>query len=120
MDGVALTRVVRGELEGRCIELEHATCYSADNYWFAVTDGRYKYVWNFHTGAEQFFDLAADPGEEHEASGERRCRRPLERLRAVAVERLAERGEGFVREGGPAVRTETMLRSPHYPTTGTN
>lgn len=118
LDGVALTRVVRGELRGRCIEMEHATCYSADNYWFAVTDGRYKYVWNFHTGREQLFDLAADPGEEHDASGDRRCRRELERLRAVAVERLAERGEGFVRDGLPAVRTETMLRSPNYPSGG--
>lgn len=65
MDGKSLVALVSGNNDGwrKYIDLEHATCYSADNYWCALTDGKMKYIWFIHTGEEQLFDLSADPGE---------------------------------------------------------
>ena len=59
MDGKSLLKLVQGqESEWRkYLDMEHATCYSQDNYWCALTDGKIKYVWNFHTGKEELFDL---------------------------------------------------------------
>ena len=41
MDGKSLVALVSGNNDGwrKYIDLEHATCYSADNYWCALTDG---------------------------------------------------------------------------------
>ena len=49
------------------LDLEHATCYSDDNYWCALTDGKIKYIWRIHTGTEELFDLTQDPQELHNA-----------------------------------------------------
>lgn len=71
MDGKSLLKLVQGqESEWRkYLDMEHATCYSQDNYWCALTDGKIKYVWNFHTGKEELFDLRKDPNELVECSG---------------------------------------------------
>ena len=74
------------------IDLEHATCYSPDNYWCALTDGKIKYVWRFHTGEEELFDLEKDPHELKNVVGEKRYRARLEELRAAMVQHLSERG----------------------------
>ena len=46
MDGKSLLKLVQGqESEWRkYLDMEHATCYSQDNYWCALTDGKIKYV----------------------------------------------------------------------------
>ena len=65
MDRQSLAQLVTGRQENwrEFIDLEHATCYSPDNYWCALTDGKIKYIWNFHTGTETLFDLQKDPQE---------------------------------------------------------
>lgn len=116
VDGKSVLQLAHHQTDGwrRYIDLEHATCYSPDNYWCALTDGKIKYVWNFHNGSEQLFDLVKDPHELHNAVNDRKYKKQLQALRKAMVKHLAERGEGFVRDGKPVVRKTTLLYSPHY------
>lgn len=117
MDGASLTKLFTDGDPAwrRWIDLEHATCYSRDNYWCALTDGKMKYIWFLRTGEEQLFDLAADPHETKELSNDAEYRRQLEELRAAMTEHLKIRGEGWVKDGKLVTRTETMLYSPNFP-----
>lgn len=119
MDGRSLASLVTGGGKDwrRFIDMEHATCYSADNYWCALTDGRVKYVWNLHNGGEQLFDLAGDPHELHDLSSSAEHQKLLEEMRAHMVNHLSERGEEFVKDGRLMVRKTTMLYGPNFPTT---
>lgn len=115
LDGLSLLRLVRDpKSQWRpYIDLEHSTTYSKDNYWSALTDGTWKYIWFFQTGKEQLFNLKNDPGEMTDLSGTNKTE--LEKWRQYMVEHLSERGEGFVKDGRLVVRTENMVYSPNYP-----
>lgn len=117
MDGKSLLVLMRGDAGSwrKYIDLEHATCYSEDNYWCALTDGRIKYVWRFHTGEEELFDLTKDPMELRNVAGEKKYRSKLAEMRQAMVEHLSERGEEFVRDGKLQVLKRTLLYSPLYP-----
>ena len=97
------------------LDLEHATCYSDDNYWCALTDGRWKYIRFVHTGREQLFDLEADPAELHDLAGVKRHAARLDLWRTRMAEHLRVRGEAWVRDGKPVVREKTLLYGPNYP-----
>lgn len=116
IDGRSMVQLAKGDATGwrKYIDMEHATCYSEDNYWAALTDGKIKYVWNFHNGSEQLFDLVRDPHELHNAAADRKYRKTLAALRQAMVEHLSERGEGFVKDGKLVVRQKTMLYGPNY------
>lgn len=115
MDGLSLLRlVINPEVAWRpYIDIEHATCYTQDNYWCALTDGTWKYIWFFRTGEEQLFNLKNDPGEITELS--QKNEGELENWRQRMVEHLSERGEEFVKDGKLVIRQETMLYSPNFP-----
>lgn len=117
MDGSSLLNLVQGRTATwrKYIDLEHATCYSQDNYWAALTDGKIKYIWNFHNGSEQLFDLERDPQELHNCMAEPAYADRLKELRKAMVEHLSERGDGFVKDGHLVVRNSTLLYSPNYP-----
>ena len=117
IDGRSLLSLAKGtETEWRkYIDLEHATCYSDDNYWCALTDGKIKYVWRFYTGEEQLFDLAKDPKELHNAVNDKKYKKLLTGMRAETIRHLSERGEEFVKDGQLVVRKKTMLYGPNYP-----
>lgn len=95
--------------------LEHATCYSDDNYWCALTDGKIKYIWRIHTGTEELFDLTQDPQELHNAVNDKKYRKQLTEMRNEMIRHLSERGEEFVKDGRLVVKEKTMLYGPHYP-----
>ena len=97
------------------VDLEHATCYAADNYWCALTDGHEKYVWNFHSGAEQFFDLDRDPHELHNAAADPDYGDRVDHWRAAMARHLSERGEPYVVDGRPVPLKKTILYGPNYP-----
>lgn len=117
MDGSSLLKLVqgRGNEWRKYIDMEHATCYSADNYWCALTDGKLKYVWNLHNGKEQLFDLAKDPGELVDCSSNPKYGKQLKELREEMVKHLSERGEAFVKDGKLMTLEKTMLYSPNFP-----
>jgi arylsulfatase A-like enzyme len=96
-DGVSLVRAARGQPERlrEWLHLEHAPCYSREQAFHALTDGRWKYIWRPLDGAEQLFDLRADPREEHDLSKHADHRATLETWRSRLVARLAGRPEGF-------------------------
>lgn len=64
-----------------------------------VTDGKTKYCWASAKGAEQLFDLVADPHEQHDLSGDPACAELLRIWRGRLVEALAGREEGYVENG---------------------
>lgn len=117
MDGQSLVRLMdeSGRSWRKYIDLEHATCYSPDNYWCALTDGKIKYVWRFHTGAEELFDLESDPHEMKNVVNDKKYHERLEKLRAAMVQHLSERGEEFVKNGKLQVLKRTVLYSPLFP-----
>lgn len=117
MDGQSLLTLMKGETEKwrKYIDLEHATCYSPDNYWCALTDGKVKYIWRFHTGEEELFDLAKDPHELRNVVAEKEYQFTLLTLREAMVEHLSERGDEFVKDGKLQVLKRTILYSPLFP-----
>ncbi|MEG0455342.1 MAG: arylsulfatase, partial [Bacteroides sp.] len=116
-NGASLLSLMEGKTDSwrRYIDMEHATCYSKDNYWCALTDGKIKYVWRFHSGQEELFDLVSDPHELKNLSASKKHQKKLVELRAEMVKHLSERGEAFVKDGKLVVRKTTMLYSPHFP-----
>lgn len=119
MDGMSLLPLLTGhDVPWRkYVDLEHATSYWADNYWCALTDGKIKYIWFFHTGEEQLFDLVDDPHELHDLSGDSDARPRLEAMRRAMKEHLQERGEDWVKDGRLVIRKKSLLYSPNYPGT---
>ena len=117
MDGRSLLRLARDPAAAwrTAIDLEHAQIYRPGNYWSGLTDGRIKYVWFYPDGREQLFDLEKDPGETRDRSREAPYRDILEFWRGRLAAHLAERGEGFARDGRPALRKDDLLYSPQYP-----
>lgn len=117
MDGDSLLKLVRDPASSwrEYIDMEHATCYRKENYWSALTDGKFKYIYFFYTGQEQLFHLEKDPGELNDLASTPSYADALKLWRSRMVAHLSERGEGFVKNGKLQIRKETMLYSPNYP-----
>jgi len=115
VDGRSLLALLRGEPWRQFIDLEHDVCYSVQNHWNALTDGRWKYIFHARDGAEQLFDLTGDPAELHDLASEAAHSAQLRLWRSRLIEHLAERGERYVKNGRLAFRPESHLYSPHYP-----
>jgi arylsulfatase A-like enzyme len=115
LDGRSLLSAVRGETWREYIDLEHDICYSPENHWSALTDGRWKFIFHAFDGREQLFNLEEDPGELHDLAAEPAEEAQLHRWRNRLVEHLAERGERFVKNGKLQLRRERYLYSPNYP-----
>lgn len=116
-DGRSLLDLVRGKADGwrEFIDLEHDVCYSKDNHWNALTDGKTKYVYHAFDGRQQLFDLAHDPNERHDLSGDASHAKTLGLWRSRLIAHLQERGAPFVVNGDLAVRPTSMPYSPHFP-----
>jgi len=101
VDGADLTPTLRGAEQTirRWLHFEHAPCYSQAQAYHALTDGRFKYIWRTGDGREHLFDLDKDPAEIRDLSDDATHSDLLAKWRAVMVKRLANRPEGFVREG---------------------
>ena len=99
----------------RWIDLEHATCYSDNNYWCGLTDGRMKYIWFLRSGQEQLFDLTADPEETTNLIGNKKYAAKASEMRRALADHLSERGDEWVRDGKLQTRSTTLLYSPNFP-----
>ena len=117
MDGKSVKALMDGNAGQwrKYLDLEHATCYSDDNYWCALTDGYLKYIWRLHTGTEELFDLRKDPQELHNVASDKKYKKQLTEMRQHMVEHLKERGDEFVKDGKLQVMKRTLLYSPLFP-----
>jgi arylsulfatase A-like enzyme len=117
MDGLSVLKLLRNpSAQWRpYIDLEHATCYEQNNYWSALTDTHFKYIWFFHTGEEQLFDLSKDPHELKNLAHDRKYTKELLKWRQNMVTHLSERGEPFVKDGKLAILEQTILTGANYP-----
>ena len=117
LDGKSLLTLVRHQKPDwrEFIDMEHSTCYAKENYWAALTDGKFKYIYFFPTGEEQLFNIEKDRGELHELAAEPAYAGTLKLWRRRMVNHLAERGEAFVKDGKLRIRKEAMLYGPNYP-----
>lgn len=117
VDGRSLLELVRGKTDGwrSFIDIEHDVCYSNENNWAGLTDGRWKYIYHAFDGSEQLFDLKNDPGELHDLSGDPGYSRTLKYWRRELVKHFSERDERFVADGQLVRRTEKILYTPNYP-----
>jgi arylsulfatase A-like enzyme len=97
------------------IDLEHDVVYSPDNHWNALTDGVWKYIYHANSGQEQLFDLAKDPYELTDLSGDARFGSELGQWRNRLIAHLAPRGEPWVVNGKLGIRHDRQLYSPNYP-----
>ena len=97
------------------LDLEHNVCYSPRNNWNALTDGKWKYIYQALDGEEYLFDLQSDPGERRNLAGTVSYGGELRRWRARLVMHFEERGEPYLRQGQLAPRPEGNLYSPWYP-----
>lgn len=118
MDGMSMMGLIEGKKKGwrKVLDMEHGECYWKENSWTGLTDHRYKYIYYSVTGEEQLFDLVKDPGEEKNLASLSHYKNTLERWRQKMVVHLAERGEGWVKDGKLVIREENVVYSPNYPT----
>jgi arylsulfatase A-like enzyme len=118
LDGRSVLDLVRGKPGWReFIDLEHTICYSPTNHWNALTDGKWKYIFQALDAGQQLFDLTRDPGELTDLAGDPAHAAELRRWRSRMVKHFEERGEPFLRGGDLAPRPERFLYSPNYPKT---
>ncbi|MBI3986199.1 MAG: sulfatase-like hydrolase/transferase [Lentisphaerae bacterium] len=97
VDGRSLAPVLRGEtvtirpfLHG-----EHAPCYSREQAYHFLTDGKTKYIWRPTEGSEQLFDLDHDPRELRDLAPRAEAGGVLREWRTRLIHQLRERPEGF-------------------------
>ena len=97
VDGESLAPWLRGEQPGwrEYLHSEHAPCYSEQQAYHMLTDGKWKYIWRPTDGSEQLFDLTTDPEERHDAASETVDAAELTAWRARLIEHLKDRPEGF-------------------------
>lgn len=101
VDGRSLVPILRG-LGGPVREIihgEHATAYDEHQAFQMLTDGRMKYIWRPHSGAEQLFDLTTDPQECINLAAKPEHATEVSRWRDRLIAQLQNRPEGFVSEG---------------------
>lgn len=99
VDGSSLAGEVLGgpAIERAYVHGEHARDVEQSNHYIVTPHD--KYIWFSQTGREQYFDLAVDPREEHDAIADPVYADRVAELRAALVAELAGREEGFVCDG---------------------
>jgi arylsulfatase A-like enzyme len=97
------------------IDLEHDVCYSPENHWNALTDGKRKFIFHAMTGQEQFFDLEADPHELRDLAGDAASNAAMSVWRERLMAHLAPRGPAWEANGKLLPRPQSQLHSPNYP-----
>ncbi len=117
IDGRSLLDLLRRDSPAwrDCIDLEHDICYSSQNHWNALTDGKWKYIYHAYDGHEQLFHLSDDPGELRDLVSQTSRQAHLKEWRARMVDHLTERGPRWVKDGRLITRPQSTLYSPLYP-----
>lgn len=117
LDGRSLLPLIAGKSENwrPYIDLEHGICYSPQNHWNALTDGREKYIYHAYDGSEQFFDLERDPHELNDLASDTSASPRVTEWRRRMIEHLSPRGDAYVKNGRLIPRPQNMPTSPNFP-----
>ena len=111
VDGVSLVgELTAGEAISRpYVHGEHSRDMEQSNQYIVTPHD--KYIWFTQTGREQYFDLDADPREEHDLIADETHADRIAQLRAALVSELEGRPEGYVADGKLVVgqKPATML-----------
>ena len=111
VDGVSLVgELTSGEAISRpYVHGEHSRDAEQSNQYIVTPHD--KYIWFTQTGREQYFDLDADPREEHDLIADPAHAQRIAQLRAALVDELDGRPEGYVANGKLVVgqKPATML-----------
>ena len=103
MEGHDLVALARGDLASPRTHVLGACCVTpkpgfASDY-FAITDGRAKYIWYPEGGIEQLFDLVADPHEVTDVSAEVAYRAMKDNLQTALLRELVQRAPQHLADG---------------------
>ncbi|MEO6924303.1 MAG: arylsulfatase [Bryocella sp.] len=117
IEGKSLLQLIKTKGEGwrSYIDLEHDICFSPQNHWNGLTDGKWKYLYHAMDGEEQLFRLENDPYELNDLAGLPEHEAPLKMWRSRLVAHLEERGPLWVRSGKLIPRPQGMRLSPNFP-----
>jgi arylsulfatase A-like enzyme len=117
LDGRSVLPLITGKSENwrPYIDLEHGICYSPQNHWNALTDGREKYIYHAYDGSEQFFDLERDPHELNDLASDSSTVERVAKWRRRMIEHLSPRGDAYVKNGRLVPRPQNMPTSPNFP-----
>jgi arylsulfatase A-like enzyme len=101
VDGSSLLPLLKGETTDwrPCLHGECGAIPSLNSGMQYLTDGRLKYIWYPGSGEEHLFDIENDPREMVNLAADPAREADLREWRALLVQELAGRPEGFV-EGG--------------------
>ncbi len=94
-DGADLLESLRAGAPAR----EYLEATAEQGMYFAITDGRWKFIHYPEGGGEQLFDLESDPRELHDLAGVEAHRGERDRLREEMIRRHEARGSVWVRHG---------------------
>ena len=97
------------------IDLEHDICYSPENNWNALTDGKTKYIFHARDGEEQMFDLVNDRHELNDLASQPGQAGQLRMWRNRMIEHMSERGEPYLSSGKLGLRPKGRKHSPLFP-----
>ena len=99
------------------LDLEHSTVYNATVHWNALTDGSIKYIFHAFTGAEQLFNITADPKETKDLAQDPASAAELGMWRQRMVDQFNHEGRGpdWVKNGKLQIRTKSQSYGPNYP-----
>lgn len=97
VDGESLVGCLRGErdVQREVLHTEHSPCYSPQQAYHMMTDGRLKYIWRPVDGTEQLFDVQNDPKERYDLSERVDRQEVVREWRDRLIQRLEGRPEGF-------------------------
>ncbi|MGF1448440.1 MAG: sulfatase-like hydrolase/transferase [Opitutales bacterium] len=119
VEGSSLIRRLRGESSWRdWVHGENAVIGGEPGSMQYLTDGNRKYIWEPGLGRELFFNLEQDPGETLNLAEAPAAAEEVARWRDRLIAILADRPEGFVREGrlatleGPTRTIHERYRRP--------
>jgi arylsulfatase len=117
MDGMSILDLLRGKKDSwrKELDMEHGSCYWAENSWTALTDSKYKYIYFNRTGEEQLFDLENDLQEENDLAKKNKYKKTLREWRQKMIAHLSERGEPWVVNGDLGILSNEINYSPNYP-----
>ena len=96
---------------------EHEVGKLSNHFIVTNTD---KYAWYSQTGEEQYFNLETDPRELHNGINDPQYQERIAYLRSCLIEALADREEGFVKDGKLVVGCEQYPILKHSILTHTN